>query len=131
MFRSAKIKFIIMTILICLNSNIYAATGCRNGTGAVYTTTFIFFGGTYWDTPVNTNCPLGSTTSTQYANVTSTSSTNCTIYLGGLSTTTGKIVTYGLLNCPIDDFIPFLILATGALGAVYLRKNKKYTFAKI
>jgi hypothetical protein len=77
-----------------------------------------------WFTPIQSDCPLGSTTSTQFAQVLTTSNTNCSIGAFGLGGT-GKLVTYKLAYCPIDDYIPFLILAAGGLGFFYLRRKNK------
>lgn len=80
-----------------------------------------------WFTPIQSNCPQGSTTSTQYAQVISSSNTTCLIGVFGASGT-GKLFTYRIALCPIDDYIPFLILAAGALGFFYLRKKNKLFF---
>jgi len=37
----------------------------------------------------------------------------------------GRVYNFTILNCPIDDYIPFLILVTGGLGFFYLRRKNK------
>ncbi|WP_316782863.1 hypothetical protein [Pedobacter frigiditerrae] len=77
-----------------------------------------------WFTPIQSNCPQGSTTSTQYAQVISSTNTIC--YIGAFGAGgTGRIVSYRIALCPIDDYIPFLILAAGGFGFFYLRKKNK------
>ncbi|RZK53630.1 MAG: hypothetical protein EOO87_12440 [Pedobacter sp.] len=39
----------------------------------------------------------------------------------------GTLVSYGPLPCPIDDYIPYMILGVSGFGFFYLRRNKSLT----
>ncbi|RYF22990.1 MAG: hypothetical protein EOO42_07890 [Flavobacteriales bacterium] len=93
-------------------------SGCQQG-NQVFQTLF----GT-WFAPIQSNCPQGSTTSTQYAQVISSTTTVC--YIGAFGTGgTGRVVSYRIALCPIDDYIPFLIPIIGVVGLLYLRRRNK------
>lgn len=98
----------------------FGAVGCQHPTnGNVYRNNN-WWG---WSNLIQDDCPSGSTTSTQFASVSSSAGGSCLIGFFGL-TATGSLVNYDILNCPIDDYIPFLILISGGLGFVYLRKKE-------
>ena len=48
---------------------------------------------------------------------------NCTYDLG-------EEVNYTPLPCPVDDYIPFLVLVTGVVGGLFLKKNQLSLFIR-
>lgn len=83
-----------------------------------------------------TGCPSGASTSSQYA-VILRDATIPRMYCwadrrpGGESATNpneynvnGYLVTFGIEQCPIDDFVPLILTATGFLGYFVLRQKR-------
>lgn len=114
-------KFLFFVVFIFFVSNkLFAAQGCLFG-GQVYTTPPS--GWYQWTNPIQDNCPGGSTTSTTYADVSGSPGSSCRIGFLGFAGT-GNIVNYDIEFCPIDDYIPLIIVMAGATGAYFLRKNQ-------
>lgn len=113
-------KYILLIVLtILVNNSLFAAEGClRNG--QVYTTPPS--GLNRWTGPVQGNCPVGATTSSVFAYVNSTTSTTCSIGFLGLSGS-GVIVDYSIVNCPLDNYIPLLMLCVSGAAVFFLRNR--------
>lgn len=119
-----KILILFVLLLACSNIEVKAVIGCQRDSNLdVYTNPPSGWNG--WTTLIQENCPTGSTTSSQYANVTSYTTlpaTACSI--GFLGLVSGKLVNYSILYCPIDDYIPLLVLVTGVLSCFFLVRNR-------
>ena len=74
---------------------------------------------------VGPTCFIGTiicdrTFSPNYISLTRVTTTACTTCSGSKL---GVIVDYTVYPCPIDDYIPFLILPIGIIGLIYLRQK--------
>jgi hypothetical protein len=120
-----KILILSILLLICFSIDATAAIGCQRDSNLdVYTNPPS--GWNEWTTAVRENCPSGSTTSDQYANVTSYTTFPATVcYIGFLGWTgAGKLVNYSILNCPIDDYIPYLVLIISVFSYFFCQELK-------
>lgn len=116
-----------------LGLKVFGVDGCLNvGTGTLYT---LNSGGTYMSSPTyswngnqndpslifnarNSKCIISYTPSkTCYIRYGCNSGGNNCTYYGG------ELVTYGSLPCPIDDYIPFALVAIGGFGFFYIRRR--------
>lgn len=52
--------------------------------------------------------------------------TICWIGGGGLPSGYGTIITYSVTQCPLDDYIPILLIASGGFGFIVLRNKNSY-----
>ena len=124
-----KILILSILFLICFSINATAVIGCQRDSNLdVYTNPPSGWNG--WTSLVQENCPTGSTTSSQYANVasyTTLPATACSI--GFLGLVSGKLVNYDILYCPIDDYIPLLITVISGLGLFYIKRKTPYIIA--
>ncbi|RZJ99288.1 MAG: hypothetical protein EOO43_27030 [Flavobacterium sp.] len=114
-----KIKSVLIMLSLLFASNIAYSQlldGCKQG-NLVFQDNFFT-----WFTSIQSDCPTGSTTSTQFAQVSATTNTNCSIGLFGTGGT-GKLVKYKIANCPIDDYIPALILGFAGIGVFVIRRR--------
>ena len=102
----------------------FAQVGCyRSANNTVYISYDSFFG--WWSSASPSNCPAGSSTSTDFARVltnTTTPATPCDV-LGILGSNNGFLVNYQIIKCSLDDYIWFLFLLLGGLGFHYMRKR--------
>ena len=120
----AKFAFLLLSIM-SFWLKVDADTGCSYN-GYVYTRApyfnNIFDANLYWSVPIQDNCPLGALHSTQYANVSATSTTTCYVgfFVGGMQ------VNYAIDFCPLDDFIWVLTLISGIFGYVFIHKKNTY-----
>lgn len=111
--------FLFIVLLTLVNGNLFAATGCLKG-GEVYTVSPGFLSG--WTSPIQNSCGSGATPSTSYADVNSITNTSCSIgvfWTGG----TGVLVNYDIEFCPIDDYIPLMLVMIVATSGFFLRRN--------
>ena len=119
-----KILILSILFLICFSINATAVIGCQRDSNLdVYTNPPSGWNG--WTSLVQENCPTGSTTSSQYANVasyTTLPATACSI--GFLGLVSGKLVNYDILYCPIDDYIPYLALVISVFTCFFLSRSK-------
>ncbi|MEJ5995903.1 hypothetical protein WG904_15850 [Pedobacter sp. Du54] len=53
---------------------------------------------------------------------------SCRINGSGSGSTYGKLVTFYFFPCPIDDYIPLLLVAIGGFGFLILRKRTTNSF---
>lgn len=112
-------KFLLLIVLIALvNDNLFAASGCLRA-GQVYRNPPSGLNG--WSSPIQDNCPSGASTSTQYAEVNSIGG-SCSIGFLGLGGS-GTLVNYDIEFCPIDAYIPLMLLLTGGIAIYFLRKE--------
>lgn len=113
-----KKYFLFFVFAALINGDLFATQGCLSGR-EVYTDPP---GGWYqWREPIPDNCPGGATTATTYAYINSYTTTTCTIgFLGWQGN--GVLVDYGMMNCPIDDYIPFLIVLTAFTYFLFLKR---------
>ena len=114
-----KKYLLVVVLLFLLNDTSFASTGCLRS-GQVYTTPPS--GWYQWESPTQSECPVGASTSTQYASINSTSSTRCTTGFLGFGGN-GVLVDYDIEYCPIDDYVPLIILLLGGITSVLLRRN--------
>ena len=120
--------FLFFVFLFLISNDLFADTGCLKG-GKVYINSPS--GWNQWTSPISDNCPGGSTTATTYAYVNSITSTSCSIGFLGWSGS-GVLVDYGIMNCPIDDYIPILIVLTGSTYFLFLKRfTRKNTYNEI
>ncbi|RZJ19650.1 MAG: hypothetical protein EON51_16790 [Acinetobacter sp.] len=123
-------KLILLFSLILLAKKTTGAEGCLIGS----TTNGTLYGGSYTtplfspriytgSSPYPIACPANSSvlhgTDLQQVLV-FIFAVDCRI---GTSGPSGTVYTFNLVPCPIDDYIPFLLLAAGGLGFFYLRKK--------
>lgn len=113
--------FIVLTVLV--NGNLFAATGCLRA-GQVYTDPPS--GWNQWTNPVPNSCPNGASASTEYAGVNSTGG-SCTIGFWGLGGS-GVLVNYDIEYCPIDDYIPLMLVVVGGAASYFLRRKFLYAY---
>ncbi len=114
-------KYLFLVVYVFLvSNNLLAAQGCLKGT-QVYTNPPS--GWNQWSNPIDDNCPSGASTSDTFAYVSNITSTNCSIGFFGWGGS-GKLVDYSIMNCPIDDYIPLIIVFAGATGVYFLRRNQ-------
>lgn len=111
--------FLLIALITLVDANVMAATGCLRG-GQVYTTPPS--GWSQWANPIPDNCTNGASISTPYAKVNSVTTTACTVGFLGLSGS-GFLVDYEIEFCPIDDYIPIILVITGATTSYFLRRN--------
>lgn len=121
------LKVIFTFLLIFASVDIFAQTGCYVSTmDRIYTPVIPGLNVALLSGFYNTNCPPGSTTSTLFANVSSSGSTSCTIVasLGGTVLASGFVRNYTMLQCPIDDYSWILIASSASLAFFKIRKRK-------
>ena len=112
--------YLFIFFFLLINNILFAVTGCLSGT-KVYTKPPS--GWTQWSVPIEDNCPSGASISDNYANVNTISSTGRSIGFWGLGGS-GVLIDYSIMNCPIDDYIPLVIVLVGVTGVMFLRKNQ-------
>jgi hypothetical protein len=90
-------------------------------------TTCFGFGSTIYSLPRYTGSPLSNPNQCQW-NGSFSSNPSCLFVnpIGG-GWVCGRLGTYSLVTCPIDDYIPYIILAFGAIGFIFIRKYR-YNF---
>lgn len=135
-----KSFFLILSIL--LGNKLYGAVGCRTGNN-IYTLQksgqFVIEGSSsipiYFATsaihirngPTDNQCGILRSKSDSYTKVMGTQANpNSKCAYDSNIGDQGTLVNYFVPdnNCPIDDYIHFMILATGGLGFFYLRRNR-------
>jgi len=112
----AKFAFLLLSIMSCW-LKVDADTGCAYN-GYVYTRAPYILNW-YWSVPIQDNCPSGALHSTQYANVSATSTTPCSVGLFAW----GVEVNYAIDFCPLDDFVWVLTFISGIFGYVFIHKK--------
>ncbi len=115
----AKFVFLLLSIMFCW-SKVDADTGCSYN-GYVYTRAPYILNW-YWSVPIQDNCPSGALHSTQYANVSATSATPCSVGLFAW----GVQVNYAIDFCPLDDFIWLVAIISGFFGYVFIHKKTHF-----
>lgn len=71
--------------------------------------------------PLSQTCPTPSTPANLYAKIQSTSSLSCTIGVDIFNP--GTRVTYTILNCPLDDFLPILVAPIILMAVIKIKKR--------
>jgi len=104
----------VMIGLLSLATVCSAATGCAQG-NKVFQNHFLGI----WYGEISSSCPPGASTSIYYARIHSTSNDYCNIQILGA----GKLVTYSIEQCPLDDYTWALFIIIGG-GAVYKLRKK-------
>ncbi len=123
-------KFLFFVVFIFFVSNkLFAAQGCLKG-GLVYTSPPSGWR-SWWTDSIDDSCSSGASTSDTYAYVYTISNSACSVALfnwGG----SGVLVDYSIMNCPIDDYIPILIVLTGSTYFLFLKRfTRKNTYNEI
>ncbi|MBB4107816.1 hypothetical protein GGQ60_001797 [Pedobacter zeae] len=114
------LRFFLLAIFTCFLSNVQAQTGCIKYYGPGFDNVYYpnnlgttgLFGPNYGGTPVS--IPAGCWP-TEPA---STSTRECTI-----GTVYGGLLLQNHIQCPIDDYLPILILLAGFTGTMFIRKR--------
>jgi len=123
--KKLKIILGIVGLLAFWNLNANAIDGCRIGNNLYTSQNGSGSGITYYNTIPVTNA-------NGYCLRTGTTTTLCKTrvwFIVWIEVDSGTRGDYGPSNppayCPIDDYIPFILLATGGLGFFYLRRKNK------
>lgn len=109
-----------MLFVLLFDSNLVASTGCLKG-GLVYTSPPS--GWNQWTNSIDDSCPNGALVSDTYAYINSTSGTSCSVGFLGWSGS-GVLVDYSIMNCPIDGYIPFVMMIASFTAVVFLKRNQ-------
>lgn len=121
-----KVFLLVIIFAVCSIYKVSAHYGLLTGCYSAGTT-YIYFSesGTYsgmrnfnWNQSwqgervllANTFCPTAS-------------DTNCRINGNGAGATNGKLYTFYYYGCPIDDYIPLLLVGISSFGFYFLRKR--------
>ncbi|TCC92243.1 hypothetical protein EZ428_10985 [Pedobacter frigiditerrae] len=136
--RVCSISVILVLFLTISVTKVFAAQGCLIGS-TIYTT-FVqnVYGGFFGNRPQYASpvlpalygaCPALDQNRyalrEQYHIGYPFAITNCGLTTSYNSNNIGVLYNYTEIKCPIDDYIPFLILSVGGLGFFYLRRTNK------
>ncbi|KQN36126.1 hypothetical protein ASE92_08315 [Pedobacter sp. Leaf41] len=137
-----------LVVLACCAINCFGQYGCRvdrDGSAGRFTVSKIYVN---QQTGANTNpvrfysnnapydisCPPGASSSTIYASNISeyVPYTQCFVeYMGSGNTTqpfnyyqNGRLVNFRIANCPIDDYIPMMLVGLAGVGVVAVRRTQ-------
>lgn len=118
----------IFIFLVFNKSETQAAVGCQ-AKGYIYVNGPS--GWTEWSNATQVSCPNNASNSDQFAkfaSYTSTPATTCYVGFWGFGGA-GKLVNYNLVNCPIDDYIPHMLLGVSGLGFLFIRRRLLFATA--
>ena len=118
LFKKHLKNILVLFGLVYFPISIHASVGCLYN-GQVYRNKPTIFNW-YWSNPISFTCPDNASINTLYAKLDPGVGSSCNVGLFSA----GKEVSYQISNCPIDDYIPFLIFTISGLGFFYLRRNK-------
>lgn len=121
--------FVIALLLFSIPSNTKADVGCALNYGSssseiIYFTPIGTMSGytNYGGSPTYNNIGFPNACPRYNYNTALDAGGRCCV-LGNCSNTTRTRVNFTPIPCPIDDYIPFIILAISSLGFFYLRRN--------
>jgi hypothetical protein len=114
----------------CITFRAEAQQSCYDASqNVIYTNPFLRVGNAFV-APIShsTVCASGSTTSTTFYKPQGTGTIQCTIVtsigIGGSILATGVLRDYTIVNCPLDDYLPYLFIGISALTVYYLKKGR-------
>ena len=146
MYRPSKLITALL-VFVCFAMNCYGQYGCLvdpagsagrftvskiyvNQQAGASTNPIRFFSNS---APYDISCPAGATRTTVYASNVSDyiPNTQCFVEYKGTGSTTqpgnywqnGKLVNFRVANCPIDDYIPHLLLLSSLVAVIALRRR--------
>ncbi|GEM_PF-1386991 len=112
-------KFVIIIVLVFFIGNIAsAAEGCLYG-GQVYRDQ-LFTGS--WQNSISSSCPSNASNSTNYAKIINEIKPKQSCRLSW-SLDYGVLVEYDIAKCPIDDYIPQMLLGVSGFGFLFIRRR--------
>ncbi len=131
----SRIRFFIFCFLGLISASSSAQKGCLSSTGNLY----ISLSGTHngvnqYDWNGSGNDPNRiSNAAGVYCLRSFSPAKNCYVRYNcgffGCTYALGEEVTYGPLPCPLDDYMPLLILAAGGFGFFFLKRNNLLGFS--
>ncbi|MGY3053538.1 hypothetical protein ACVWYG_001738 [Pedobacter sp. UYEF25] len=123
-----SVKYWLIMLFLGLTYNVVAQVGATGSGCYVASQNVIYIGGQLLNVYIlsgqrSTICGSMATNTTPYYQVQMISMAPCTALLSSGLNANGKISDYTIKNCPLDENLPLILLFSGGLGVLFLRKS--------